>query len=280
MSPPPKSRHTFPNLLNALFIIAALIGIEIVIAVIYITIFGEFQSGDPAATGVVLVLANIIVFAGLMTYKKLSFADLFHPGESSSRAVLLLLTLPIALLFAGAAVVIDDLMAWVLVLLPMTQSQYDMFARLMSDGVTTLIVLCLVAPFLEEMLFRGVFLRSFLQQYSTKQAIVFSSAVFGIAHMNIYQTLTAFILGLMLGWIYLRAQSLWPCIVGHAAFNLSGFLLSDPPSASAALPTAGNVTLAPMPTQLMAVVSVTVGGYLLWKLLGGTGRARETGDTA
>lgn len=280
MPPPPESHKTFPTLLNALFILAALIGIEILIAAAYIDVFGRFKDGDPIAIGVVVTFANGIVFACLMTYKRLSFATLFHSGESSSRAVLLLLTPPIVLLFGGASVLMDDLMALVLILLPMTQSQYDMFARLMSNGAATLIVLCLVAPFLEEMLFRGVFLRSFLRQYSAGQAIVFSSALFAIAHMNIYQALSAFVAGLMLGWVYACTQSLWPCIVGHSAANLAGFLLTAPPAPSAVSQVPGNFELAPMPIQVAAVMSVVIGGYLLWKLLGGTRGMQQVRDAA
>ncbi len=273
-------RHkNFPSLTQALLVLMILLAIEILIGSAYIDLFGRFEPGDVVAGVVVAVLANGVVFASLMTWKRLSFADLFHPGQTSKRAVVLLLTPPIVLFAFGESILMDDLMSLVLVLLPMTQEQYDMFARLTGDGLASLILLCVVAPFLEEMLFRGVFLRSFLQQYSPVQAMVFSSALFGIAHLNIYQGLSAFIGGMMLAWLYMRAKSLWPCIIAHAAFNLSCVVLNAMTAGSAP----ESSTLAPLPMQLTAMVFVAVGGYVLWKLLGVRGTAsaasaRESGE--
>jgi membrane protease YdiL (CAAX protease family) len=69
------------------------------------------------------------------------------------------------------------------------------------------------------MLFRGVILRSFLQQYSRTTALLWSSLLFALAHLNAYQFFTALILGIVLGWLYERTRSLWPSILLHAAFN-------------------------------------------------------------
>ncbi len=57
-----------------------------------------------------------------------------------------------------------------------------------------------LAPFGEEILFRGFLLQNF-KRYSVRFAIIFSAILFGIYHGNIVQTPFAFILGLLLGYI-------------------------------------------------------------------------------
>lgn len=57
-----------------------------------------------------------------------------------------------------------------------------------------------LAPFGEEILFRGFLLQNF-KRYGVRFAIMFSATLFGICHGNIVQTPFAFILGLLLGYI-------------------------------------------------------------------------------
>ena len=89
----------------------------------------------------------------------------------------------------------------------------------MSKSFTSVVTVCILAPVLEEMLFRGIILRSFLRQYRRSYAIVGSAALFGLAHLNIYQFAAGLVLGIVSGWLYERARSLWPCILLHAAYN-------------------------------------------------------------
>ncbi|MDO7885190.1 CPBP family intramembrane glutamic endopeptidase [Hymenobacter cheonanensis] len=82
---------------------------------------------------------------------------------------------------------------------------------------------CLLAPVLEEILFRGILLRGLLRNYSPALAIGQSALLFGIIHFNPAQSLFALCFGLTLGWIYYRTQSLVLCIVLHGLNNLLSF---------------------------------------------------------
>ncbi|WP_234733150.1 CPBP family intramembrane glutamic endopeptidase [Tellurirhabdus bombi] len=77
----------------------------------------------------------------------------------------------------------------------------------------------LAAPILEEVLFRGVILDGFLKQYNPAKAIVWSAVLFGIIHLNPAQAVGGFLIGLALGWLYYRTQSLWLCIFLHFVNN-------------------------------------------------------------
>ncbi|MFP3043434.1 CPBP family intramembrane metalloprotease [Treponema primitia] len=80
--------------------------------------------------------------------------------------------------------------------------------------------------FTEETFFRGILLRRFCRVYSRRKALLFSAALFGIMHLNPWQAVNTFIVGLFLGWVYCRYKSIWPCIFLHAYHNvLANFML-------------------------------------------------------
>lgn len=95
-----------------------------------------------------------------------------------------------------------------------------------SSNVAIMIVYAiLLIPVLEGLLFRGLFLDSFLKIYSPLKAIIYSSILFSIIHINPMQTLSAFLSGLIIGWLYYKTESLLPCILFHSIINsANGFL--------------------------------------------------------
>ena len=46
-----------------------------------------------------------------------------------------------------------------------------------------------------------------------------SALLFSVAHMQPGALLPIFILGLLLGGLYVRTRSIWPCILTHFAYN-------------------------------------------------------------
>jgi len=97
---------------------------------------------------------------------------------------------------------------------------------LMSDdrGVFTFTTLVIAAPILEELIFRGIILEGFLKIYSPTRSIILSSILFGLVHLNPWQFLSALVIGIFMGWIYYRTNSLWLTIIIHATLNLFSFL--------------------------------------------------------
>lgn len=90
----------------------------------------------------------------------------------------------------------------------------------MSRNSFGVLSIALLAPILEELLFRGA-IQGLLQDTLKNpwKAIVISSLIFGIVHMNPAQIPFAFLLGMMFGWLYYRTGSLLPGIVGHVLNN-------------------------------------------------------------
>jgi len=93
-----------------------------------------------------------------------------------------------------------------------------------QTGFATLLMVVIAAPVLEELLFRGVILDGLLRKYSARTAILVSSVLFGLMHLNPNQVVTGTILGAFAGWVYFRSRSLLACILIHMAANGAGYL--------------------------------------------------------
>ena len=84
----------------------------------------------------------------------------------------------------------------------------------------------LLAPLAEEIVFRGAALRSLLaSRLSPLAAIVISALLFAVAHLNPAQMPHAFLVGLLLGWMYWRTGSILPGMAYHWANNSVAYVL-------------------------------------------------------
>ncbi|MGL4741009.1 MAG: lysostaphin resistance A-like protein [Sarcina sp.] len=81
------------------------------------------------------------------------------------------------------------------------------------------------APLIEELMYRGIILNSLIKKYPEKVALILTSSLFGIMHFNFYQTLNAFLVGLMIGYLYIKTKSLYLCIVIHFFNNFIALYL-------------------------------------------------------
>lgn len=88
------------------------------------------------------------------------------------------------------------------------------------------VIVGLLAPLAEEMVFRGAVLRSLLQWKSNPWiGIVVSALLFAMIHMNPAQMPHAFLIGLLLGWMYWRTDSIVPGVVYHWVNNTVAYVM-------------------------------------------------------
>jgi uncharacterized protein len=83
----------------------------------------------------------------------------------------------------------------------------------------------IAAPIFEEILFRGFLLPSLTRYVPVWGAIIISSVIFAIAHLNLSELLPLATLGIILGVVYVRSRNLLASILLHSLWN-SGTLLS------------------------------------------------------
>lgn len=102
----------------------------------------------------------------------------------------------------------------------------DTISTMAEDSLGIIILTSLMAPLLEEILFRGIIQKGLINRgMKPINAIVLSAFIFGAFHMNPWQFVGAFLLGLVLGLVYYRTQSLLMAILLHAFNNFISSLM-------------------------------------------------------
>jgi len=82
----------------------------------------------------------------------------------------------------------------------------------------------LIAPVVEEVLFRGFIFSGFRQSYGWKKAALFSSTIFALAHLQPAAFIPTFLLGYVFTYLYQKSNSILPGIFLHLLTNLFGLL--------------------------------------------------------
>lgn len=110
--------------------------------------------------------------------------------------------------------------------------------QFMSDAqgwelVLASVLAVVVAPFAEEVFFRGILFPALAREMPVAAALVLQALLFGAVHVSQLSHLVFMapltLVGLATGWIYLRTRSLSAAVMAHAVFNAVelGLFLAD-----------------------------------------------------
>lgn len=80
-------------------------------------------------------------------------------------------------------------------------------------------VVALLGPLAEEVFFRGFVLPGLRMRLGVPGALVTSSLIFALFHVDPRVMVPIFGIGILLAWLYHKTGSLWSCFVAHASFN-------------------------------------------------------------
>ncbi|WP_373542207.1 lysostaphin resistance A-like protein [Chamaesiphon sp.] len=98
------------------------------------------------------------------------------------------------------------------------------------DRLLVFLMLVVVAPLAEELIFRGVILHRWAQKWSLPTSVIVTSLVFGFLHIN---PIGISMFGLVLALLYLKTKTLWVPIAAHAINNFIVFCMTlQTPSAT------------------------------------------------
>jgi membrane protease YdiL (CAAX protease family) len=101
------------------------------------------------------------------------------------------------------------------------------FEELFAVPIIAILAIAVVAPVYEEVIFRGIILQGMAKRINPAAAVIFSSLFFAVMHLNIVQGVNTFILGAILGFVFLKTKSLYASIFGHFINNTLGILLAS-----------------------------------------------------
>jgi membrane protease YdiL (CAAX protease family) len=101
------------------------------------------------------------------------------------------------------------------------------FEELSVSPIILILSAAVVAPIYEEIIFRGILLKGMSKKINPNIALVISALLFALVHMNIPQGINAFLLGLVVGFIYLTTESIYLSIFAHFINNILALSVSS-----------------------------------------------------
>jgi membrane protease YdiL (CAAX protease family) len=103
----------------------------------------------------------------------------------------------------------------------------NLFETHAAGSLAMLLLLISVLPgFIEELLFRGFMQRRLLARLPVVAAIGITTAFFAAAHLDPMHAIGVMPLGIWLGVIAWRADSIWPAVFGHVGNNAYAIVMS------------------------------------------------------
>lgn len=141
------------------------------------------------------------------------------------------LSIPVLMVFALSVNVLVELLLVLLEQLPAFSGAFEAYEQLagaITGGgfVMTLIAVGVVGPVFEEILFRGLIFGELRKIMRVRPAILVQAALFGIYHMNLIQGSYAFLIGVLLGFVYYRSNSIIAPAIIHIVINSSSVIVS------------------------------------------------------
>ena len=220
-------------------------------AVVFISIFSAFLSGGiivslglyfPEYSQKTFTFISFIVGQSFMLIPLISF--LISKKEPLVKRLRInpvsSETIKLTTMFSiGLIILSDEFDRLIQVFIPSPNYIVDLNNLLKPESVfgyiLLIIAIAIIAPIGEELLFRG-FLQQFLEQHwkDITRAILITSLFFSIIHMNPYWFIQIYILGIMLGFLSWKTNSIFPPLILHALNNGTALLFSfiDPEKSS------------------------------------------------
>ena len=112
--------------------------------------------------------------------------------------------------------------------LPGFQSQSPILPLFGTDNfsfVIAIIVIVIIAPIIEEMFFRGYILQTLSKNLSTSTSSIITALIFASVHFEFQSFIPIFLLGIILNWLFLKFNSIWPSILFHFLNNIITFTI-------------------------------------------------------
>lgn len=163
-----------------------------------------------------------------------------------------------ALVIIGFRIFFEGSVSHVTKLIPMPENISNAFEAMSLSPVYLLLTVCIFAPFIEEFVYRGLFLNGLLKMHPKHPgfAIFLSALIFAVAHRNIPQGINAFLLGLFLGTVYYKTHSLYLSIFMHFINNFCVQFI-------------GLLSLGTVSIVIQSIIYIILGLYLIYRGLRG-----------
>ncbi len=133
-----------------------------------------------------------------------------------------LIIIPIIIFLVADHILLDEINAHVERLIPPPPWFFELFNSIFESDYGMLgafLKVAIVAPIVEELIFRGIIMHGLMRNYPKFIAVFFSALLFALFHLNPWQFTPTLILGLLLGWVMVRTRNIFLSILIHALNN-------------------------------------------------------------
>lgn len=215
---PAKRGRKFPTWVDFLatvgvFVLSVLVGS--LLSVLLMTSRGE-ATLTPDITFIYYLIQTLPTIAFVLWLRHRAGRDSgIHLGVCSLNFPMILWGV---VLIVASGIVIEPLLA----IFP--TEAYDGVQQAIGLGGWAILSSVVAAPILEEVLFRGLIFESCRERFGRGAALLFSALLFGVIHIVPVQMINAFVVGLILGYVYLRTRSLLAVIILHAVNNAIAYV--------------------------------------------------------
>ncbi|MBU3071834.1 CPBP family intramembrane glutamic endopeptidase [Clostridium estertheticum] len=125
----------------------------------------------------------------------------------------------VAVIIIGFRLAYDNSLIYLVDKIPMPDFISQAFGEMSISPIILILSVAVIAPIYEEVIIRGILLKGMANKMNPNLALIISALIFALAHMNIPQGINAFLLGLIIGAIYLSSDSIYLCIFAHFINN-------------------------------------------------------------
>ncbi len=101
-----------------------------------------------------------------------------------------------------------------------------------SNYILVFVGTALVAPIIEEIIFRGLILNELKKVMTVTGAVILQGILFGVYHLQVIQGAYAILFGILMGLAYVWTKSIWSSIIIHVMINGTSTILSNIPNES------------------------------------------------
>lgn len=213
-------RRIYPNGADILAMIGCLL-VALVVTSVVSWILGRFVAMDEGlCMAITYVLQMGLSIVLIMWQRRLRQVPEAAFKKVNGRLNGPLILWGILLIFV-TGIVIEPLLG----LLP--EFYLEMLNSAIGTGGWTILTTVVLAPIMEETLFRGLIQGAIYRRDGAAKAILISALMFGVFHFIPQQAINAFFVGIILGYIYFRTGSLLTVIIIHALNNAIAYIMLE-----------------------------------------------------
>jgi membrane protease YdiL (CAAX protease family) len=204
-------KRSYPSFIGAVVLCIIFLAIHRIGGYIWLIFFGA------SGMGLMSVLAFVVVIFTAYKKSKGTYSQVFniHKVPLSVWGATTIFVIGYAVLSSEISPIIRNFA------LPLAlQNDSQSLFRIVDIDFRFIMLTLVIPPLAEEMLFRGVILSGFCENYSTIKSVILSSLLFSLYHLNPFSSVSYFIFGIVSALISMKAKSILPCIYIHLIYNV------------------------------------------------------------